>query len=131
MADFNQILQYERSRYPDSNPVDCVKTDAQIRQLDVRIADLEKQRLSSLGQSEKYTLTALIKLRAEKKASFSAWDCTNFIESKKLIESTNVLSENFEQYDKDVIGKSQKEQTALLVIGSVAILIGLIFILKK
>ena len=131
MATYNQILQYERSKLPDSNPPDCTKIDAQIRILDVRIANLEKQRLSSLSGTEKDTLKALIEIRGEKKQVFSSWDCINFIESKKLLEDADVLSENFSQFDKDVLEKSQTEQNRLLVIGSIAILIGLVIILKK
>ncbi len=129
--EYNRVLESETEKYRLSYPIDCVKIDAQIIEIEVRITELTKKRIQGLSAFEKNTLDVLMQLRPQKKLEFFRYDCVNVFESKKLLETKNILDTEFLKTDTDVLPTTNKNKTILFFIGGTVILTALVIILRK
>lgn len=133
-----QIKAIEEPKYKAIVPRNCIDEDSKITQLDQRIAQLAAEQLKSVKTAQEAAnkteqnrlLNVLKQIRTAKKLDFVNWNCVNEIEKTKLVESKDILSQGLDQYDEDVLTKSQKKQNTMLVVGGAIILIGLLITIK-
>lgn len=119
----------DSAKISSNSPTDrCIDIDRKIKDYDVLIADLSKRNIKRNMYGD------LIRQYSDKRKAlqldFVRFSCVDKIEKKKLLESTDVLSTGFSQYEQDILEKSRKEQNKLYLIGGGVLLLGLYLIVR-
>lgn len=109
----------------------CFVLDQYITDINGRVQDLQTRKVANrLKPFEDLVLFELKQRRASFEVALAQRNCKSFFEQLKQKENVDILGDGFDLIDTDVLGQSKKTQTALLVGGGVALLIGLYIALK-
>jgi len=126
-----QEKSYERIQNEFGNlPYNCKDLDIQIKRVNERIAtELMKSPSPDLPSKLYQDL-----LQAKKNAWEAMWDgkgCRDIIENIRLESMAVAETSSAIRQEKDVLGKSNKDQNIYIGVGAVVVLIGLYIVLKK
>jgi len=109
----------------------CYVLDRYITDINGRVQDLQTRKAGNrLKPFEDLVLFELKQRRASFEVAFAQRKCKDYFEAKKQKENAEILGEGFDLADVDILERSKKTQTALLIGGGVALLIGLYIALK-
>jgi hypothetical protein len=121
-----------RNQYTDSQFSECTYNDRNIKELDVKIALYTKLDLSGkLTSYQRIELKLIKEKRLELGLKYNSLNCDKIVELRKLNETTDILSGEFELTDTDVLDTSKKENNILFISGGIILLVSIFLILKK
>lgn len=103
----------------------CKDADRFIKEMDVKIAQMAKDKISKSTAKKVYAgivMPSLEKKRSDLQIEFINKECTHKLELEKAKETAGIIGNEAEKYEADVLSGSDKERKQLFIIGGVVIL---------
>jgi hypothetical protein len=110
----------------------CILLDQKLKKSIDIVADLQKKKLAgSLDSLYGILLNQEIELKNKREMEFSKLSCANKIEYKRLVETSELITESAIESEKNVLTKNTNEQYIYIGIGSVVLLTSLYILIRK